>query len=50
LHKQWLAKHGRTLGDGLGYIALSDPEFAVPGKALATGKRPKAASKKRTKG
>jgi len=23
LHKAWLAKHGRSLGDGLGYMALT---------------------------
>lgn len=24
LHKAWLARHGRTLGDGLGYIATTN--------------------------
>jgi hypothetical protein len=26
LHKAWLAKHGRSLGDGLGYLALTAPQ------------------------
>ncbi len=25
LHKAWLTKHGRSLGDGLGYLALRSP-------------------------
>jgi Ribbon-helix-helix protein, copG family len=25
LHKAWLAKHGRSLGDGLGYLATTPP-------------------------
>lgn len=41
LHKAWLAKHGRTLGDGLGYIALSEDN-------LAARKRVRKASSTRT--
>ena len=34
LHKAWLAKHGRSLGDGLGYLALTEPQESLgPGAA-----------------
>ena len=29
LHKAWLAKHGRSLGDGLGYLALTGPQQSL---------------------
>jgi hypothetical protein len=29
LHKQWLAEHGRSLGDGLGFLASSQSHSSV---------------------
>ncbi|HVR92064.1 MAG TPA: ribbon-helix-helix protein, CopG family [Novosphingobium sp.] len=50
LHKAWLAKHGRSIGDGLGYLALSKPASSPKksGRSVAVnqlgkpGKRAKA--------
>jgi predicted transcriptional regulator len=48
LHKAWLAKHGRSLGDGLGYLALTvgkespghRPANAAPSKAKKKSAQP----------
>ena len=40
LHKAWLAKHGRTLGDGLGYLAIPSPD------QLPSSKQPQTSSRK----
>ena len=33
LHKSWLAEHGRSLGDGLGYLATRDASEIAIGKS-----------------
>lgn len=30
LHKAWLARHGRSLGDGLGYLTTAPPAESAP--------------------
>ena len=46
LHKAWLAKHGRSLGDGQSYLALTEPapkkSRAARSEGSSSGKRVKA--------
>jgi predicted transcriptional regulator len=44
LHKAWLAKHGRSLGDGLGYMALTVTQESLGPKPAKT--EPSKAKKK----
>lgn len=48
LHKAWLAKHGRSLGDGLGYLTTKPPE-KLPGQKRLRAMSSKAQEQKSAK-
>jgi hypothetical protein len=49
LHKAWLAKHGHSLGDGLGYLAVSKAAERSPKAPKAAARDDRGAGVKRSR-